>query len=218
MTLAYPQPLFAERQPGLVWSLGSLAEANYLLATSHYLGPVRSGRVEVVLVGYLDGLPIAAQVWKRPTSRRLPNCGAWLELSRWCLTPAAGPNAGSRQHRAALPYLRALGARTLVSYSDPSAGHTGALYRACNWTWAPTWQRLRRPPSGGGAWSPGHQQEPKDRWVFHLTRRDPERVRLAITDRGAVRHWLKNATAAELSWARRSGYVQDALHLLGVTP
>ena len=28
---------------------------------------------------------------------------------------------------------------TVISYSDPSAGHTGALYKACNWKWRPTW-------------------------------------------------------------------------------
>jgi len=58
---------------------------------------------------------------------------------------------------------------TLVSYSDPSAGHTGALYRACNWRWAPTWHRLRPPPSGNGSWQEGKQQHVKDRWYFPIS-------------------------------------------------
>jgi hypothetical protein len=62
-----------------------------------------------------------------------------------------------------------------VSYSDPSVGHTGALYRACNWWWAPTWHRLRPPPSGNGSWSDGRVQSVKDRWIFPL-RPDPDRA------------------------------------------
>ena len=64
---------------------------------------------------------------------------------------------------------------TVVSYSDPSVGHTGALYKACNWTWAPTWHRLRPPPTGNGSWKNGEAQSVKDRWVCILapdTRRD----------------------------------------------
>ena len=57
---------------------------------------------------------------------------------------------------------------TVVSYSDPSVGHTGALYRACNWTWAPTWHRLRPPPSGNGSWRTNETQSVKDRWVYEI--------------------------------------------------
>lgn len=72
---------------------------------------------------------------------------------------------------------------TLVSYSDPSAGHTGALYRACNWDWAPTWLRLRPPPSGNGSWDGSTMQAVKDRWVF-CVRRDSRRGEvLMVKDR-----------------------------------
>src|SRR5262249_55250956 len=57
---------------------------------------------------------------------------------------------------------------TIISYSDPSRGHTGSLYRACNWWWAPTWHRLRPPPTGNGSWSQGARQSVKDRWVFAI--------------------------------------------------
>jgi hypothetical protein len=149
-------------------------EANALLASRHYLGPVDWGWF--VFCQWADGDVVGAQVWKQPTSRRLPADGTWLELARWCLTPEGGKNAGSRMHRAVTYELkqRFPNVTTLVSYSDPSVGHTGALYRACNWRWAPTWQRLRPPPSGGGSWDGVTRQEPKDRWVFHL-RPDPKR-------------------------------------------
>ncbi len=191
---------------GVAWGPGSVDEANDLLRRAHYLGPLYSGGAELVICGRRDGEVVACQVWRRPTSRNLPNDGTWLELSRWCLTPAAGPNAGSRCHRAALPDLRRLKARTLVSYSDPSAGHTGSLYRACNWLWAPTWHRLRPPPTGQGDWGTG-RQEVKDRWVFHVTRTDPARPLLRPDDPAAIRHWVANGTDVERRWAQRSPYI-----------
>lgn len=192
---------------GVAWGPGSLDEANDLLRREHYLGPLHSGGSDLVFVGRSGGEVVACQIWRRPTSRNLPNDGSWLELSRWCLTPQAGQNAGSRCHKASLPLLRDAGARTLVSYSDPSAGHTGSLYRACNWLWAPTWHRLRPPPSGNGEWTKGTAQSVKDRWVFHVTRHDPARAALPTEDLAAVGHWLTNGTASERKWALVSPYI-----------
>lgn len=192
----------------MLWRVGTLADVNPLLTEQHYLGPIRSGGSALVVVGEADGQVVAAQVWRRPTSRRLPKDGTWLELSRWCLTPAAGPNAGSRQHRFAATKLRELGVTTVVSYSDPSAGHTGALYRACNWHWSPTWLRLRPPPTGNGNWGGNARQSVKDRWVFHVAKRDVRREKLLeIDDPGAIRAYLARGDAAELAWGTRSPYV-----------
>lgn len=148
--------------------VGTIEDANALLRERHYLGPVEWGWL--VLCQWVGGHVVGAMVWKHPTSRRLPADGTWLELARWCLTPEGGQYAGSRMHRAAVRELRRRfpAVTTLVSYSDRSAGHTGALYRACNWRWRPTWQRLVPPPSGGGSWDGVTRQEPKDRWIFAL--------------------------------------------------
>lgn len=170
----------------MIFREGTLAEANPLLSAAHYLGPV-GGAVRLVIVGERECEIVAAMVWKRPTSRRLPSDGSWLELSRWCLTPAAGKNAGSRMHAATVKLLRGRAISTLISYSDPSAGHTGALYRACNWRWAPTWHRLRPPPTGNGAWIARSPQAVKDRWYFELAP-DPRRAELlAVQDESIVR-------------------------------
>lgn len=172
------------------WERVPLGWANEMLTGRHYLGPARSGRV--CLGGVLDGELVAVQVWRHVSARNLPADGSWLELCRWCLTEAAGPNAGSRQHAASVRMLRSCepNVTTLVSYSDPSAGHTGALYRACNWLWAPTWHRLRPPPSGLGSWDGVNAQSVKDRWVFPL-RRDPRRSEaLAVRDAAALRGYL----------------------------
>ncbi len=167
------------------WQVVDLELANDLLARRHYLGPTR--RAELVHGLILDCALVAVQVWAHPTSRRLPL--SWLELTRWCLTPEAGKNAGSRQHKMALAVIRQTlpSVATLVSYSDPAAGHTGALYRACNWIWAPTWHRLRPPPSGNGKWTADTTESVKDRWVFHARRNDQERCRvLSIKDASLV--------------------------------
>jgi hypothetical protein len=137
----------------------SIREASTVLADHHYLGAVSRG------VAWRDEAGVI--VIAAPTSRRLPL--SWLELSRWCITDRT-KNAGSMQWARFVRALRLVrpDVSTVVSYSDPSVGHTGALYRACNWLWAPTWHRLRPPPSGNGSWAEGEQSAPKDRWVFPL--------------------------------------------------
>jgi hypothetical protein len=149
-----------------------------LLQSRHYLGPTR--RPGDVFADS-DGLLVFAN----PASRRLPH-RRWLELVRWCVT--GGPGAGSRQWRAASRWLRRRypEVTTVVSYSDPAAGHTGALYRACNWRWAPTWQRLRTPPSGNGNWGSGRQAA-KDRWVALLLPDHEREGLLAIKDEALLR-------------------------------
>lgn len=190
-TLFDPPPLAVDRS-GVAWSLATAGEADELLTRHHYLGPINTGKTEIILVGRMLGEVVAAQVWRRPTSRHLPADGTWLELVRWCLTPPAGLNAGSRQHRSAVAAIRRIfpAVTTLVSYSDPAQGHTGSLYRACNWRWSPTWQRLRPPPTGGGNWGGAARQEVKDRWVFCIRRDARRRDLLRIDDPGAIRFWL----------------------------
>lgn len=151
---------------------------NAILTEQHYLGPTRRG------IAWQDRFGVI--VIANPTARHLPP--HWLELIRWCIT-SREKNAGSRQWAAFVRALRKLrpDCSTIVSYSDPSVGHTGALYRACNWRWAPTWHRLRPPPTGNGAWKNGEQQSVKDRWVFPL-QPDPARAGiLAVKDDAILR-------------------------------
>ncbi|MCP4962744.1 MAG: hypothetical protein GY925_26180 [Actinomycetia bacterium] len=167
---------------GETFEVAGPIETDGLLRSEHYLGPMSAGWLR--FGQYIDGSLVAVQVWKPPTSRMLPADGTWLELARWCLTCNAGENAGSRGHAAFVRWLRLnrTEVTTLVSYSDPSKGHTGALYKACNWVWSPTWHRLREPPTGGGNWGTGTRQAAKDRWIFALRSDDRRREHLTIDD------------------------------------
>lgn len=132
----------------------------HFLGELHYLGETGRG------FGWSDEFGVL--VLAKPTSRRLPQDETWLELVRWCLVGER--NDGSRQWSRVRRWLVREHPKvtTVVSYSDPSVGHTGALYKACGWSWAPTWHRLKPPPTGNGSWKSGEPQSVKDRWVFVL--------------------------------------------------
>jgi hypothetical protein len=141
-----------------------------VLQSRHYLGSLSKG------IAWQDGFGVI--VLSTPTARNVP--AAWLELARWCIV-SDEENAGSQQWAAFARALRRLRPEvtTIVSYSDPSVGHRGALYRACNWLWAPTWHRLRPPPTGNGKWAGKEASSVKDRWIFKL-RRDADREAVLI--------------------------------------
>ena len=182
MNAASAVQLWPATGDGIVWFHASIADVDLLLRTRHYLGKAPAHSLKLILAGSADGQVVAAQVWKLPTAKYLPNDGTWLELARWCLTPEAGLNAGSRMHAYAVREIKALqpAVTTLISYSDSGVGHTGSLYRACNWQWFPTWHRLKPPPTGGGTWDGVHYQTPKDRWIFSLRRDDRRAAILAV--------------------------------------
>lgn len=155
----------------------SVAALAAILDRDHYLGATTRG------FGWRD--EFGCLVLAPPTARHIP--GHWLELSRWCLTGVK--NGGSRQWSRVARWLRKHHpTTTVVSYSDPSAGHTGSLYRACNWLWAPTWHRVVPPPTAGGSWDGVTIQAVKDRWIFPL-RRDARRVTLLRCDDSYVKRF-----------------------------
>lgn len=136
------------------------------LAQDHYLGPVGKG------TAYHDRHGII--VLSHPTTRFVPP--DWVEVTRWCLYGQR--NAGSRQWSEMRKILMGQGVTTVVSYSDPAVGHTGALYRAAGWLWAPTFM-LYDPPPTFGARRPGELRRDavKERWIDALL---PDARRLAV--------------------------------------
>jgi hypothetical protein len=168
------------------------------LDTQHYLGS--RGARGVATIEY----PEQTIVLGYPSSRRLPH--HWVELTRWCIDRGHA-NAGSarwrelrRQILDELPWCT-----TVVSYSDPSVGHSGALYRACNWLWAPTWHVLREPPTGAGLRG-GKRQRAKHRWVDPLRPDAARETLLAVRDASLVRR-MPWASFKEPRWRglKRSG-------------
>lgn len=157
-----------------------VAEVRDFLTSNHYLGPSKRGWAWVSDHG--------AMVFANPSSRHLPQ-QRWLELVRWCLN--GEKNAGSKQWSLFVRWARIHrpDITTVVSYSDPAVGHTGALYRACNWWWAPTWLRLRPPPTGNGNWGTDAKQSTKDRWVYPLSA-DEDRIQMMTAqDESILRRW-----------------------------
>jgi hypothetical protein len=151
-----------------------------VLAENHYLGAIDRG------AAWQDQFGVV--IVSAPTARRLPS--GWLELARWCLVRGV-KNDGSRQWARFVRALRLVrpDVTTIVSYSDPSRGHRGELYRACNWWWAPTWHRLRPPPSGNGSWSGDKLESVKDRWIFPLLPDAGRPAVLRVRDDAILRRW-----------------------------
>lgn len=163
--------------------LVSVRETYGILTDQHYLGPTKAA-------GFAWKDCYGVLVFAAPRARGVPH--RWLEVVRWCLV--GGSNGGSQQWRDAVKMIRRQrpDCTTIISYSDPSAGHSGSLYRACNWLWAPTWHRLRPPPTGNGTWAGTKQQTVKDRWVFPL---QPD------TEREEVLRVKDSALCAAFPWA-----------------
>ena len=177
-------------------TLTGAVDPDEVLRRHHYLGPTR-GDV------YQDDMGVIVSR-QPPASRHLP--GRWVELARWCIV-AKVANAGSMQWSRWVDWAIHTypDASTVVSYSDPNAGHDGWLYRACNWLWAPVWHRLRPPPSGGGSWDGGRTvQGVKDRWVFPLRPDEERAAALAVKDAAILRR-MPWAQYEEPRWKHRRG-------------
>lgn len=173
-------------------TLEMFPDAPSTLDAHHYLGEIGGARYEdehgVIVCG-------------SPSSRHIPR--AWVELKRWCILRPAQRNAGTRMWAGAKRWIRLRypQSTTVVSYSDPEVGHDGALYRACGWLWAPTWQRLRPPPTAGGSWDGKTPSSVKDRWVFPLPPDAEREARLAVNDASIARR-MPWASYTEPKWRR----------------
>lgn len=165
----------ASPTPRLHFTTALVGEVVLLLEAEHYLGALNAA--DICFAGWADDVLVACQVWRWPSARMLPSDGSMLELSRWCLTPAAGKNAGSRMMGWVARQIRRLrpGVALGVSYHDPER-HDGALYRASGWVPAPTHHTLRYEangvgyPSGHGSWDGSTTAGPKYRWFYPFAR------------------------------------------------
>ena len=115
-------------------------EANALVLSHHYSRRLPSN---VQLTGSIhgpDGALLAAAFWTVPPTRwRVPV----IELSR--LVRGDDPVPLSFLVDKCAKALRKAGHNLLVSFADSSQGHTGYVYRACNWRY-----NGMRPPTNDG--------------------------------------------------------------------
>jgi hypothetical protein len=121
---------------GVTYKLVDINDARDFISNYHYLGSM--GRSGVLVGGYVDGQLICAAVLAHPTRKEMYTSmgfckGDVLELTRFVISPFVFNKNLASHFLSKLPKYVPSGTRALISYSDPSAGHLGTIYKAANW-------------------------------------------------------------------------------------
>lgn len=134
---------------GRIVELHSRSRVNDFLRAYHYLGHVTAWKAAFGLLSEdndleLDGVVVIGL----PLSRVLMGRG-YLEIRRLCVRTGAPKNSCTRLLGYATRWSAKHGYRKVVSYADPSQGHTGTIYLAANFhpagqTKAGHWRRTGR--------------------------------------------------------------------------
>jgi hypothetical protein len=130
----------------------------------HYTKSIPAGYV--VALEFLQGpTQVGAMLLGRPEAPRLDQ-DRILELTRMHFIDEAPKNTESRALGLMRKFVRIWlpNVRLLLAYSDPTAGHTGAVYEADGWA------KFGASAKQGNGWlsRPGRKAasiSPKDRWV-----------------------------------------------------
>jgi len=104
---------------------------------SHYLGK-RPGVVVLAMMMFCDALAVGCITYSLPpreTSKRYGGRVVW-EMSRLWVAPEIPTNAESWLIARSVQHIKSNHRHValLVTYADPSAGHTGTIYKASNWS------------------------------------------------------------------------------------
>lgn len=126
----------------LVVSPCSLREIRSFIEANHYMGSINGVKVtqcfsvkrEGLLVGGLIFGQMATNAWRHYGDSE----GATLELRRLFLVDAAGKNSESRVVAFCIRWIKRNlpEVKRIVSYADPSRGHSGGIYLATNFRYA----------------------------------------------------------------------------------
>lgn len=96
----------------------------------HYLHSLpRAGSEYFGLV--IDNKLRGVAIFGNPTAKQYNGTG--LELKRFCLSKNAPMNTCSWFMSKCIRILSNKGIRKIITYADPSVGHEGTMYRACNY-------------------------------------------------------------------------------------
>lgn len=103
---------------------------------AHYLRK-RPAVVVLAMMMFCDAFAVGCITYSLPpreTSKRLGGRVVW-EMSRLWIAPDVPTNAESWLIAKSVAHIKASrpDVAMLVTYADPSAGHTGTIYRAANW-------------------------------------------------------------------------------------
>lgn len=115
----------------------------------HYLGARGVPVYKHALGVWADITLMGVGVFGRPVARHECKAGV-IELRRFCLIDSLPRNAESYTLSRMLRWLKAQGYRRVITYSDPSVGHRGTIYKAVGmhcegYTDGGDWNRARRP-------------------------------------------------------------------------
>src|SRR5574337_190984 len=102
----------------------------------HYIGRW-PGVCVLILALKRAGIAVGVIVFALPPRETMKRYGGMTwELARLWLHDSVPKNAETYLIGRAVRYIRKYhpNVRTLVSYADPSVGHTGVIYKATNWT------------------------------------------------------------------------------------
>jgi 5-methylcytosine-specific restriction endonuclease McrA len=103
------------------------------IKTHHYLGT--AARASYIFALKYEGRLIGVAFFGKPSRQNITVKGetAILELSRFCTLDKTPRNTESYFLSKCLKFLKKeTGFKAIVSYADTTEGHTGALYKACN--------------------------------------------------------------------------------------
>jgi len=135
----------ADRLHATDWAIRNCtqAEAEAFIETTHYTqGAPNTSVARHALIRTDDPWRITGvALWLPPTKPAAVSVCAtgddWrgvLALSRLCIAPGAPTNAASFLLGRSMTKLDRNTWHTLLTYADTAQGHTGAIYRATNWT------------------------------------------------------------------------------------
>jgi hypothetical protein len=108
-------------------------DAEIFLKTHHYLPSLPRGCNKVYCL-YIKNKLCGVAAYGSPVSNKAKEkYNIDLELKRFCLSPNLLKNSGSWFMGNTLRDLKRKGHIGVISYADPSKGHTGSLYKASNY-------------------------------------------------------------------------------------
>ena len=133
------------RKAAWIYRAGNVADVRALVEKHHYLRTIPGGSIQHVGTLRRKSAPdkiVAVSIWtwpNKPVERWMQReyqvaPGKGLNLSRLIAIPSAPRNTATHLMGRDMRALKQREFDGVVTYADGTEGHTGAIYRASNWT------------------------------------------------------------------------------------